>query len=191
MIHPRPFLMVRHGQSEANVRRVYSGHIDVALTELGREQARTAARLFATLPDDYRPRRIVHSNLSRARDTAGFINAALGGLPMREVPDFAEQNFGEWEGQSVDLILPRMMAGEDPATGETRHAFRTRVRRALNETLMESADLPLIVCHGGVFHAFMELYQQKIDRVENCAAYRFSPRNHDYPWEIACITASA
>lgn len=191
MIPARKFLMIRHGQSEANLQEICSGHVDVALTDLGREQARTAGKLIAALPEGWQPKRIVHSHLSRARDTASLINESLGGLPMSETPDIAEQHFGDWEGQAWDYTRPRIHAGEDPENGETHLAFQTRVKRAIINTFSASEELPLIVCHGGVFRAFARLYGQEMFGVMNCRPYCFAPRIHDYPWEIAAITDSA
>lgn len=191
MIPARPFLMIRHGQSEANLREICSGHIDVALTDLGREQARIAGKLIAGLPEDWRPRRIVHSHLARARDTAALINESLGGLPMSETPDIAEQFFGAWENQPWALYRDLINQSRDPEGGESMEAFQKRVKRALAAAFLESEDLPLIVCHGGVFRAFAGLYGQAMTGVVNCMPYRFAPRMHDYPWDIAAITESA
>lgn len=191
MIPARPFLMIRHGESEANVQQIFSGHVDVALTALGREQAQAAGKLIAALPDKWQPRRIVHSHLSRARDTATLINVSLGGLPMSETPDIAEQNFGDWEGQSWEDIRPLLRAGHDPVKGESMPDFRNRVASALNQILSAHEDMPLIVCHGGVFRAFADIYRQEFTPVMNCHAYSFAPRDHDYPWEIACLTDKA
>lgn len=191
MIPARKFLMIRHGQSEANLREVCSGHIDVALTNLGREQARAAGKLIAGLPEGWRPKRIVHSHLSRARDTASLINESLGGLPMSETPDIAEQFFGDWENQPWALYRAKINESNDPEGGETMIQFQTRVKRALVTAFSESEDLPLVVCHGGVFRAFASLYGQEMFGVMNCRPYSFAPRTHDYPWDIAAITESA
>lgn len=191
MILPRPFLMIRHGQSEANLAELCSGHMDVALTALGRDQARTAGKIIAGLPEALRPRRIVHSHLQRARDTAALINESLGGLPISETPDIAEQYFGKWEGMPWQDAFPRLKNKEDPEGGETHLIFRERAKKAVQEIVGASEDMPLIVSHGGVFHAFTALYDQEIGPVMNCAPYRFSPRDHAYSWEIAAITASA
>ena len=191
MIPARPFLMIRHGQSEANLAEICSGHIDVALTDLGREQARAAGKIIAALPDAWKPRRIVHSHLSRARDTASLINESLGSLPMVETPDIAEQFFGDWENQPWDLYRAKINDCLDPEGGETMQAFQNRVKRALNDAFAASGDLPLVVCHGGVFRAFGSLYGQSILGIRNCLPYRFTPVQNDYPWEIAALTESA
>lgn len=187
----KPFLMIRHGESEANVRQVFSGQVDCALTDLGREQAHAAGKIIAALPDRHKPRRIIHSHLSRARDTAAIINEYLGGLQMSETPDLAEQNFGDWEGQNWEVVRPLLRSGQDPQNGETHEIFYNRVKRALKDVLLDAETLPLIVCHGGFFRAFAMIHNQEFTPVGNCAAYRFTPRDHAYPWEIACLTESA
>ena len=40
-------MLVRHGQSEWNLTNVFTGTTDVALTDLGRSEARAAGRLLA------------------------------------------------------------------------------------------------------------------------------------------------
>ena len=66
MITAKKFYMIRHGQSEANAAKVFSGTVDVALTDLGRAQAqtsetavqaeaRTPARRPTRAPDCRRP----------------------------------------------------------------------------------------------------------------------------------------
>ena len=67
-------LMIRHGQSEANVGRACGP--DCALTELGLEQARTAALRLAGM--DLGGFTGIVSPYQRARQTAGEITAATG-----------------------------------------------------------------------------------------------------------------
>lgn len=40
-------LMVRHGQSEANLAKLFAAHTDVPLTDLGRRQAQAIADYLA------------------------------------------------------------------------------------------------------------------------------------------------
>ena len=59
-------LLVRHGQSAGNARRVFSGSADVPLTATGRAQAAALADRLAHEPIAA----VYASPLSRARDTA-------------------------------------------------------------------------------------------------------------------------
>ena len=64
-------LLVRHGQSQANVDGVLAGHLDSTLTDEGLAQARRVAEALSGVP----VRRIVTSPLSRCRATAEQIAA--------------------------------------------------------------------------------------------------------------------
>ncbi|MEO3775509.1 bifunctional RNase H/acid phosphatase [Micromonospora sp. B11E3] len=101
---PRPsdtatrLILVRHGETEFTAQRRYSGRGDVPLSERGRVQARaTAARVAALAPA---VAAVVSSPLSRCTATAEAIAAALGGIPVRQLDDLIECDFGAWEGRT-------------------------------------------------------------------------------------------
>lgn len=175
--------MIRHGESEANLGEYASGHIDVALTLKGLDQARAAKSVVEGL--EIRPTRIIHSHLQRARITAEIINEDLR-LPMTEDPMIAEQNYGDWEGQAWVYSRQPIRNGEDPPNGETHAAFHERVKNAVTRYVTEFEGPVLIVCHGGVFRALGALYGTKIVGVENCMLHHFSPcvETPDFPWTI-------
>jgi broad specificity phosphatase PhoE len=176
--------MLRHGQSEANVQGVISGSRDVALTDLGREQARNAIPVFRSLR--CKPAIIVHSHRQRARETAEIVNETLR-LEMIEDPRIAEQNFGDWEGQNVLEVRPHILAGEDPPNGETNDEFYERVREAYNDHLSRATHPVLFVCHGGLWRAIPALYQQERMTSHNCEPYLFHPNKNNaaFPWHIS------
>ena len=60
---------IRHGESAGNARGVYTGQLDVPLTDLGRKQALTARDKLSSVSFD----RIYVSPLVRARETADII----------------------------------------------------------------------------------------------------------------------
>lgn len=180
----KPFYMLRHGQSEANLDGMLSGSIDVPLTRLGRAQAEETIPAFMSLKR--RPTIIVHSHLTRARDTAAIVNSFLG-LEMIEDPRIAEQNFGDWEGMQIDSIRPQILAGEDPPEGETNQEFYDRVGEAFTEHL-DKHDAPvLFVCHGGIWRALAANYGHKVPPPHNCNPYLFNPApdNDAFPWNVS------
>jgi len=186
-ITQKKFYMIRHGQSEANAAKYFSGNLDVSLTDKGRNQAEVARAHVEKLVD--KPVQIIHSHLSRARDTATIINQNLQ-LPMTEISDLGEHHFGEWERESWDAKRPLFDAGENPPGGETHDEFAARVKRGLN-TALEMDGPVLIACHGGIFRAFYKLYDnfKNFNRIENCKLYSFTPnpsRAH-FPWDIEMI----
>ena len=71
------FFFIRHGQTTANRDGVRSGaESDTHMTELGREQVRTAGRILHDL--GVTPSLILCSPLSRTIETAQLMNARLG-----------------------------------------------------------------------------------------------------------------
>ncbi|MDE7205221.1 MAG: histidine phosphatase family protein, partial [Lachnospiraceae bacterium] len=84
----------RHGQTVWNVENKICGATDIALTELGHEQARALGKKI--LDEGLCIDEILYSPLVRARDTA-FELAGITGIPAREEMRLKEQNFGKYE----------------------------------------------------------------------------------------------
>lgn len=150
---PARLLIVRHGQIEANLRRIWHGSTDSGLTELGRQQAQRAAeRLAAHRPA---PTAVYASPLERCRSTALTIAEPLG-LEVRPEPALVEYGIGELEGVSYQALLDdgffrRMHA--DPAYappgGESREAVTERVSGALARIAREHRGESVVaVGHG-------------------------------------------
>src|SRR5207247_4078114 len=74
LMKPTTFYFVRHGESEGNAARVFTGQTDSPLTARGRKQAAAVAEELAQVKFD----RIVSSDLSRTRDTAEGIAKRQG-----------------------------------------------------------------------------------------------------------------
>src|ERR671917_2105987 len=85
-------LLVRHGQSEWNAVGRWQGQADPPLSDVGRQQARSAARSLGALDA------IFASDLQRATETAMIIAAELGVGPVVVDPDLRERDAGEWSG---------------------------------------------------------------------------------------------
>ncbi len=87
-------ILIRHGQSQANLEERFAGHWDIPLTPMGLRQAENTARFLS----DYPIERIYSSDLSRSMQTAAP-TAKKKGLPV--IPDslLREINAGEWEGK--------------------------------------------------------------------------------------------
>ncbi|MEO7573806.1 MAG: histidine phosphatase family protein [Acidimicrobiales bacterium] len=85
-------LLTRHGQSEWNADGRWQGQADPPLTDLGRHQAKHAARNLGVVDA------IVTSDLQRASETALIISGDLGVGPVVLEPDLRERDAGEWSG---------------------------------------------------------------------------------------------
>lgn len=91
-------LLVRHGQSEANVGGTLAGHLDVPLTAAGTEQARGVGTALRDVPLAH----VVTSPLSRCRRTAEEICALQpAGCPFTTDDAFAEVRYGAWTGRAL------------------------------------------------------------------------------------------
>ena len=84
----------RHGQTIWNVENKICGATDIALTELGHEQAIATGKKI--LEEHIYADEILYSPLMRATDTAKHISEVTG-IPARVEQRLKEQNFGRWE----------------------------------------------------------------------------------------------
>jgi len=154
---PRPVVttlthLLRHGQTEHTPERRFSGSSDLPLSELGRAEARAAARSLEDRGIDA----IVSSPLRRCRETAAAAAAVLG-LPVEVDDDLRELDFGEWEGLTRDeamgrnpLALRRFFDATDVRApgGESIAEVSTRVARARKRILSKHAgETVLVVSH--------------------------------------------
>lgn len=151
------FILVRHGETEANRRRCFADSDEIPLTETGRVQARGLA---ARLAREYRPEMLFSSEFARARETGEIIGEVLGLLP-ESIPGIHERNFGFLKGHPYDRMGEAMKGGPSepwlwtPAGGESLDDVRRRAIAALDGTRTRhaAADEIVIVCHGAVIQA--------------------------------------
>ena len=96
------YYLVRHGEIESNIRKVYAGWSDERLTKRGARQAEKAGEVLTG-------KGIVGlycSPLRRAVQTAEIIGQAIGRVPVAD-ENFKEMGLGPWEGLSEDEIEKR------------------------------------------------------------------------------------
>lgn len=98
-------ILVRHGEIDSNLRKIYSGRSDEPLNVRGRQQAAEAADQFRQLD----LAALFTSPLRRTVETASIIGRQLG-LAPQIVPAFNELLMGPWEGLSEDEVERRFSA---------------------------------------------------------------------------------
>lgn len=87
-------ILVRHGQSQANLERRFAGHTNAKLTETGIEQAKLTAQY---IKDNYNISKVYASDLSRAYETGKGISNLLG-IEIIKNENLREIYAGKWEG---------------------------------------------------------------------------------------------
>jgi broad specificity phosphatase PhoE len=149
-VKPTTFYFVRHGESEGNAARVFTGQTDSPLTARGRQQAETVAEELAKVRFD----RIVSSDLSRTRDTAAVI-AKRHSIPVEIIPELREIDVGERAGKTFDETRGLPNWNDDGFVawpgGETLDRVLERTLGAVQRLVRESPGKTiLVVGHGGV-----------------------------------------
>jgi probable phosphoglycerate mutase len=175
-IFTRPFIFLRHGETDSNVQRIVAGSLDVPLTARGREQARAAAEALArsTITAIYA------SPLQRARDTAEAVASAVK-LPVTLMDDLKERCWGVLEGQPQG----QRVRGTVPAGAETYEAYAARVLRGL--ATIPPVGMPLVVAHSGVYRVLCRTLAipETREPVANATPVRFQPSSApDGGWQI-------
>ncbi len=184
MLPAKPFYLIRHGQSMANVGHITAGgQFDSPLSPLGHQQGKTLSPYLTQL--EIKPGRLYHSTMSRARDTALYLNETLKLEAIAE-RDLREHEMGVWDGVPWREILPHIEAGETPPGGESKQIFAQRIQLVLTKILEAETEPPVIVAHGGLFHAIGLLYEYGMSEVQNCHLHYFEPYpSFDlFPWKV-------
>lgn len=95
-------ILVRHAETEWNVRGIIQGHCDSALTHRGLRE--TSALLAALDASDYRVDCVYASPLGRAWQMGQRL-AERFRCPLTAEPALKEQAFGQYEGMSSQLLI--------------------------------------------------------------------------------------
>ena len=149
---PTRMLLLRHGQTAMSAERRYSGRGDIALTELGAQQAGAAAKRLSGM-EEVASAPIIASPLTRTMQTAQAVADAVGGR-VETHPGLLETDFGDWEGLTFleaakrDPELHKQWLADSsvaPPGGESFDAVHRRVRKARDELIAKYGGRTLVV----------------------------------------------
>lgn len=171
---------VRHGRTEWNRVGRLQGSSDIPLDDVGREQARTAARLLA----DETWSALVTSPLHRARQTAAVLGTTLG-LDDAEVCDLlVERTYGLAEGLTREQALRQWPDGEFPGQ-EALTTVAARGRAALDAVgRRHSGGRVVVVAHGALIRAVLSnLSDAAVPRILNGGVATVTGRPGDWTVE--------
>jgi broad specificity phosphatase PhoE len=165
------WILIRHGRTERNRRRLLCGQDDVPLDYEGRWQA---IRLGLTLRGQAPPPLLLCSDQARAIETAAALASAAGWpLPSQGgwqlEPELRERALGQWEGRSYEELRrtdqsARLIGWSDrPPGGESLRGLARRLLASL-------ARLPegpgLLVSHAGPIRVLVGLAENlPLDRI--------------------------
>jgi len=198
-------ILWRHGRTGWNAVNRFQGQADVALDEVGYEQASRAAEVLAA----YQPSALYSSDLSRCYQTAEAL-AQRTGLEIITDKRLREIHVGSWEGllgeeiKAADPELARRLwAGEDvrrSPTGESPSEVAERVFEALKEIAEAAEDHSTVVVatHGLASRVgtcrFVELpFEQwrHFGGLSNCAWVSIDRHRSGAYWRIKSYNVTA
>lgn len=166
---------VRHGQTIWNVENKICGATDIALTDLGMEQARKTGEEI--LKSGIHADEILYSPLVRAKNTALCISE-ITGIPAREELRLKEQNFGKYEStprNGEEFKLAKTHFIDSYCGGETMLKLTHRIYGLLDDLKKASKDKTFIlVAHNGIARAINSYFYDMTNEeyaafgVKNC-----------------------
>ncbi len=154
------FILVRHGETEANIGGIYSGWTDFPLTEKGSRDIQATAEALKR----YENIEIIYSSpLNRALTTAKAISASIN-KEIQIVDSLREMNFGifdgkerkhiqenyteEWKSWIDDYVNYRIPEGENLID------VYSRIKDFIDKLIEEDKD-SIIVTHGGIIQTMI------------------------------------
>lgn len=142
--------LVRHGETDWNVKGIIQGQTNTPLNKVGEKQARECGSFLKNKNYDV----IISSPLKRAMRTSELINDSLN-LPVIYNDNLKERYFGIAEGQfkeSISKDYPNQIYPDQ----ELRLALNKRVMTALNTIINTHLNQRvLVIAHGAVINSIL------------------------------------
>ena len=168
--------IVRHGESEANRKGLWTGWMDAPLTEQGREDAKKAGEYLKQFSFD----KIYASDLQRAVETA---KTAIPGCIPETTELLREISVGNLEGQPLSCLTQEQKnaipeKGYSEFGGETTGQFRERIGKFMKKLETAGDEKVILFSHGGWLRGFLDIVigtylPRKSISCENCAVAVF------------------
>lgn len=150
---------LRHGESIANVNKVFAGQEDdTPLSELGKLQAKTAAQ---EIEQTTKINKIIASPLVRARETAEIVASEIH-YPIEDIEidkRIAEYDMGEITGSPIRKVTSQELVSAKGA--ENTVDFQNRVIELLKQLKSYKGNV-LVVSHAGVGR-IIQAYQRNMN----------------------------
>lgn len=170
--------IVRHGETEENIKKTYYGDIDCKLTLNGIRQAELAGEKLKHIIFD----KAFCSEKLRAKETL----KRIGNMKIYIVDSrLNERSFGIFEGKNYEELQRSFKSEYDewtkdwknycPENGESFLQVYHRVKNFMDDLKKESAENILICTHGGIIRAiYAYILEGNLDTY-----WRFNSKNAD------------
>ena len=176
---------VRHGKDDENFR---GGWSNLGLVPEGVEQARQLAKHLKENNTEYGIKRIISSDLLRAKETTEILAEGLT-LPVITDAGLREADNGSLAGMRNEEVLEKypglfwstLEPDESYPNGESPNQFYARIKEWFEDFLKECRESDgnaLVVTHGGVINVVYHLVkgmewsnQEKPVSVANCSVH--------------------
>jgi broad specificity phosphatase PhoE len=152
-------ILTRHGHVEGIEPERFRGRADLALTELGEQQAQAVAARIAA---NWKPAGIYSSPMRRCQATAAAIARACG-APSEVLDDLNDIDYGEWQWRTheevraaaPDLLLlwcdaPQLVRFPSGESLQDLAARAANVLRLMMQRHAEAAETVVLVGHDSV-----------------------------------------
>lgn len=179
-------ILIRHGESEADLLDVHEGRADFSLTDRGHKQAEAMAN---HVTENYNISKIYSSTLTRAKQTAQHLSEKAG-IPIIFDEDLMEFNNGLLAGlpravvrekypETPDLPIDKAVYGQ-----ESQLEFRQRAEKALSRVINEtqSDETVAIVSHGGMIN---QLYRSFFNMPVDCMYFFNTADTGIHIWNLS------
>lgn len=169
-------ILVRHGQTEENVKKIIQGQKEGKLTEKGIEQARKAGNWLKNEKIDI----IYVSDLQRTIDTADEIIKYHKNTQVIYEQRIREKGWGKFEGKTDEYLKKYIKENNldyynfKPGGGESYSEFRNRVIEFYDYLVNKyESDTVLLVSHGGTIgNMLLHIFNESIENY-----IKYHPKN--------------
>ncbi|MEK4628012.1 MAG: histidine phosphatase family protein [Psychrobacillus sp.] len=150
--------LLRHGETELNVKGCYQGELDSTLTSNGIEQVENNAKILKMLIDNPREWEFISSPLGRAQQSTDIICGILGFDKSKVITDnrLKEVSVGKWAGltiKEIEKYWPELMKNTNnynwyfnSPNGESYDAVIERVSGWLHS--IRNKEKVIVMSHG-------------------------------------------
>jgi len=177
--------VIRHGESETNYKKQWTGWSDVHLTDKGKEDAKKARDFLKHISFD----KIFASDLIRAVETAKIV---LPDYSYETSPRLREINVGSLAGKPLSGLLDEQREriaeyGYIDFDGETKEHFKSRIRQVMNELEVLNCETVALFTHAGWIRGMLDAVlgtylPRKHIQCNNCSVAIFEYTNEN--WQL-------